>query len=91
MLADASQTAHSAAAQAVSIVIGTALVASVLVSALETVVLPRNSFTRISRATFAVTNRILVHDGRNRARSTHRRGLYAPVALVRVQVVVVPV
>ena len=37
-------------------------------SALETVVLPRNSFTRITRATFAVANRVLVHDGPNRER-----------------------
>ncbi|HUZ28048.1 MAG TPA: hypothetical protein VMU90_02345 [Solirubrobacteraceae bacterium] len=87
MLADASQAAHSAAAQAASILLGVVLVASVLVSALETVVLPRNSFTRISRATFAVANRILVHDGRNRERSTHLRGLYAPVALVTLPLV----
>jgi len=87
VLADASQAAHSAAAQAASILLGVVLVASVLVSALETVVLPRNSFTRISRATFAVANRILVHDGRNRERSTHLRGLYAPVALVTLPLV----
>ena len=85
MLADAS--GHSAAAQAASILLGTVLVGSVLVSALETVVLPRNTFTRISRATFAVVNRILVHDGRNRERSTHLRGLYAPVALVSLPLV----
>jgi hypothetical protein len=87
VLADASQAAHSAAAQAASILLGMVLVGSVLVSALETVVLPRNTFTRISRATFAVVNRILVHDGRNRERSTHLRGLYAPVALVSLPLV----
>ena len=87
MLAGVSASAHSAAAQAASILLGVVLVGSVLVSALETVVLPRNSFTRISRATFAVVNRILVHDGRNRERSTHLRGLYAPVALVSLPLV----
>jgi hypothetical protein len=87
VLADAAQNAHSAAAQIGSIVFGTALVAAVLLSALETVVLPRNSFTRISRATFAVANRVLVHDGPNRERSTRRRGLYAPVALVSLPLV----
>jgi len=78
----ASTVSHPLAAQIGAITFGVVVVALVLVSALETVVLPRNSFTRISRATFAVANRFLVHDGRNRARSTHLRGLYAPVALV---------
>ena len=87
MLSAASGSAHSAAAQAASILVGMVLVGSVLVSALGTVVLPRNTFTRISRATFAVVNRILVHDGRNRERSTHLRGLYAPVALVSLPLV----
>ncbi len=87
MLADASQAFHSPVAQIAAIVVGFALVASVLLSAIETVVLPRNSFTRITRATFAVTNRVLVHDGPNRQRSTHRRGLYAPVALVTLPLV----
>jgi len=87
VVADASQVTHSVAAQVTSIAFGAALVVSVLLSALETVVLPRNSFTRITRATFAVTNRVLVHDGPNRARSTRRRGLYAPVALVTLPLV----
>ena len=87
MIADASTVAHPLAAQILTILFGVALVASVLLSAIETVVLPRNSFTRITRATFAVTNRILVHDGPNRARSTRRRGLYAPVALVTLPLV----
>ncbi|HEY4929225.1 MAG TPA: hypothetical protein VIH95_08730 [Acidimicrobiales bacterium] len=87
MLADAFQAAHSAIAQIVAIAVGTALVVSVLLSAVETVVLPRNSFTRITRATFAVANRVLVHDGPNRERSTRRRGLYAPVALVTLPLV----
>jgi len=83
----ASQVTHPVPAQIVTIAFGTALVMSVLLSALETVVLPRNSFTRITRATFAVANRVLVHDGPNRQRSTHRRGLYAPVALVSLPMV----
>jgi hypothetical protein len=87
VLAAAPGTAHPLAAEGASILLGTVLVAAVLVSALETVVLPRNSFTRISRATFAVANRVLVHDGRNRERSAHLRGLYAPVALVSLPLV----
>jgi hypothetical protein len=87
VLADVTQAAHSAAAQIATIAFGAALVISVLLSAVETVVLPRNSFTRITRATFAVANRVLVHDGPNRERSTRRRGLYAPVALVTLPLV----
>jgi len=78
---------HPVVAGIAAIVVGAVLVASVLVSALETVVLPRNSFTRIARVTFAVANRVLVHDGRNRERSSHLRGLYAPVALVTLPLV----
>jgi len=85
--AAASSVTHPAAAQILAVLFGMVLVASVLLSAIETVVLPRNSFTRITRATFAVTNRVLVHDGPNRARSTRRRGLYAPVALVTLPLV----
>ena len=78
---------HPVVAGTLAVLIGATLVAFVLVSALETVVLPRNSFTRIARVTFAVANRVLVHDGRNRERSTHLRGLYAPVALVTLPLV----
>lgn len=87
MLADASGSGHSLAAAIGTITVGVVLVASVLVSALETVVLPRNSFTRISRVTFAVVDRLLVHDGRNPTRASHIRGLYAPVALVSLPLV----
>ena len=69
------------------VLVGIILVCCVLVSALETVVLPRNSFTRISRVTFAIVNRLLVHRGRNKDRWTHIRGLYAPVALVSLPLV----
>jgi len=87
VVAEAAQAAHSTALQVLAILFGLALVAAVLVSALETVVLPRNSFTRISRITFAVVNRLLVHDGPSRERSNRRRGLYAPVALVSLPLV----
>ena len=87
MLIAAAGTSHPLGADIVAVLVGAVLVASVLISALETVVLPRNSFTRISRVTFAVANRVLVHDGGNRDRSAHRRGLYAPVALVTLPLV----
>jgi hypothetical protein len=86
VLVAASGPAHAVEVVA-SLAFGAFLVLSVLISAVETVVLPRNSFTRITRATFAVTNRILVHNGPNRARSTHLRGLYAPVTLVSLPLV----
>jgi hypothetical protein len=71
----------------VAIVIGLAVVGAVLVSALETVVLPRNSFTRMTRATFAVTNRLLVHRWGSIKRADNLRGLYGPVALVSLPLV----
>ena len=49
----------------VAIFVGIVLVMSVLVSALETVVLPRHGFTRIARFVFAVADRVLVHRWRN--------------------------
>ena len=61
--------------------------ASVLISAVETVVLPRNGYTRIARCVFAVANRILVHKWRNKDRRTNLRALYAPVALVSLPLV----
>ena len=71
----------------VAVVVGLAIVGSVLMSALETVVLPRNSFTRLTRVTFAVTNRLLVHRWRTAARTAHLRGVYGPVALVSLPLV----
>ena len=71
----------------VAIVAGLAVVAAVLVSALETVVLPRNTFTRITRATFAVVDRLLVRRRRTGARADNLRGLYGPVALVSLPLV----
>ena len=69
------------------IVIGTVLVMAVLISALETVVLPRDGFTSIARFVFAVADRILVHRWRNQARRANLRALYAPIALVSLPLV----
>jgi hypothetical protein len=74
--------AHVAAA-----LFGVALVFAVLISALETVVLPRDGFTRITRCVFSVADRILVHQWRNADRRANLRGLYAPVALVSLPLV----
>ncbi len=66
---------------------GAVLVFAVLISALETVVLPRNGYTRIARFVFAVADRILVHKWKNEARQANLRALYAPVALVSLPLV----
>jgi hypothetical protein len=86
-LAAASRSGAPIAVHVASVVVGAALTGAVLVSALETVVLPRNSFTRITRITFAVADRVLVHQGHDQKRSAHIRGLYAPVALVSLPLV----
>src|ERR1700722_2412959 len=66
----------------VAVVLGTAVVLAVLISALETVVLPRKGFTHIARFVFAVADRFLVHRWRSADREANLRALYAPVALV---------
>jgi hypothetical protein len=66
---------------------GAALVFAVLISALETVVLPRDGYTRIARFVFAVADRILVHPWRSEDRRANLRALYAPVALVSLPLV----
>ena len=66
---------------------GAALVFDVLISALETVVLPRDGYTRIARVVFAVADRILVRRWRNEDRRANLRALYAPVALVSLPLV----
>ncbi len=66
---------------------GAALVFAVLISALETVVLPRDGYTRIARFVFAVADRILVRRWRNEDRRANLRALYAPVALVSLPLV----
>ncbi|MGB7050959.1 MAG: hypothetical protein WBG41_05270 [Acidimicrobiales bacterium] len=75
------------AAQALAALFGVALTAAVLASALETVVLPLKGFTRIARAVFALTDRLLVHRWRNPRRTAHMRAIYAPVALVSLPLV----
>jgi hypothetical protein len=70
-----------------SVLFGVVVAMAVLISALETVVLPRNSFTRISRAVFAVADRLLVRPWRSETRRDNLRGLYAPIALVSLPLV----
>ena len=70
-----------------AVVGGTALAMGVLISALETVVLPRDRFTRIARFVFAVADRVLVHRWGNERRQANRRALYAPIALVSLPLV----
>ncbi len=74
-------------ARIVAALFGAVLVFAVLISALETVVLPRNGYTRIARFVFAVADRILVRRWRNRDRRANLRALYAPVALVSLPLV----
>ncbi|MHB1943613.1 MAG: hypothetical protein ACYCP0_11335, partial [Acidiferrobacteraceae bacterium] len=62
--------------------VGSGLTAAVLISALQTVVLPRQRFTRIARALFAISDRVFVHPERNSATAESLRSLYAPLALV---------
>ncbi len=45
------------ALRVIAALFGVVLVMAVLISALETVVLPRNGFTRIARCVFAVADR----------------------------------
>jgi hypothetical protein len=71
----------------VAVVVGTFVVLSVLISALETVVLPRKGFTHIARFVFAVADRVLVHRWGNQEREDNLRALYAPVALVSLPLV----
>jgi hypothetical protein len=70
-----------------AVLFGIFLVLSVLISAVETVVLPRDGFTSITRCVFAVANRILVHEWRSQDRRANLRALYAPVALVSLPLV----
>ncbi len=71
----------------VVIIIGVVLIMSVLISALETVVLPRDGFTSITRCVFAVADRVLVHRWRDEDRRANLRALYAPIALVSLPLV----
>jgi hypothetical protein len=62
--------------------VGLLLALATLGSALKTVVLPQEGFPRLSQAVFAVVHRVMVRQGADARRSSARRGLYAPVALV---------
>jgi hypothetical protein len=66
---------------------GTLVVLATLISALETVVLPRERFTHIARFVFAVIDRLLIRQWRNKDREANLRALYAPVALVSLPLV----
>ncbi len=83
----AASAATTAVVHVVAVVAGVVVVGGVLVSGLETVVLPRDGFTRIARATFAVADRLLVHRWRSEKRRDNLRALYGPVALVSLPLV----
>jgi hypothetical protein len=74
-------------ARILSVLIGIVLVGSILISALETVVLPRAGFTRITRFVFAVVDRMLIHQWRSKDREANLRALYAPVSLTSLPLV----
>ena len=87
LAATASSSGSPGWLKVLAVVAGLAVVAAVLVSALETVVLPRNSFTRLTRFTFAVIDRLLVRRHRSGAWAESLRDLYGPVALVSLPMV----
>ena len=60
---------------------------AILGSALETVVLPQEGFSRISQAVFAGAYRLLVHQKGSPAEARTLRSLYAPVSLVSLPLV----
>lgn len=69
------------------LLLGIVLTMAMLISALETVVLPREGYTRVGRFVFAVADRILIHRWRNIEREANLRALYAPIALVTLPLV----
>jgi hypothetical protein len=70
-----------------AVLVGTALVIAVLISALETVVLPRRGFTRIARFVFGLADRVLLHRWGKDERQANLHALYAPIALVSMPLV----
>ena len=70
-----------------SLILGTVMALAILGSALKTVVLPQEGFTRLSQATIATVYRLLVHRWRNQARTDQLQQIYAPVALVSLPLV----
>ena len=75
------------AVHVLAVMAGTVVVVATLISALETVVLPRERFTHIARFVFAVVDRLLIRNWRNQKREDNLRALYAPVALVSLPLV----
>jgi len=73
--------------QIAAAVFGAALVIAVLISSLETVVLPRNGFTRISRSRLRDRRPALGQAMAEPGRRDNLRGLYAPVSLVSLPLV----
>ncbi len=71
----------------VSAVAGVVLVAAVLASALETVVLPHQGFTRITQMVFAVVHRLMVHRWGFPAIRRRQERLFGPAALVSLPLV----
>jgi hypothetical protein len=70
-----------------SLVLGTLLALAVLGSALKTVVLPQEGFTRLSQAVVALVYRLLVHRWRTSTKTDQLQDIYAPVALVSLPLV----
>ena len=66
----------------IAVVGGALLVATVLASALRTVVLPQGGLTGITRFVFAVADRVFTSSGSRRPLPRRVAGLYAPAALV---------
>ena len=69
------------------LLLGFGLMLAVLGSALKTVVLPQEGFTRLSQAVFAAVYRLLVHRRQTDASGRALLGLYAPVSLVALPLV----
>ncbi|HEY2300252.1 MAG TPA: hypothetical protein VGH66_00080 [Acidimicrobiales bacterium] len=70
-----------------SVVVGVVLAVAIVGSALQTVVLPRRGFTRMTRFVFAVVHRILVHRRDKASNRELLRSLFAPVSLVSLPLV----
>ena len=68
--------------RALSLLVGLAIAALLLGSALKTVVLPQEGYPRLSQAVFALVHRLMVHPRQEARRGSALRSLYAPVALV---------
>jgi hypothetical protein len=65
-----------------SLLFGLGLMLAILGSALKTVVLPQEGFTRLGQAVFAAVYRLLVHRRQTDAGVRALKALYAPVSLV---------